>query len=71
MLHIYVYSANIPTLSYCRSKRNAAEAEAEAEGAAAAVERAWLASGAGSWVGPGGAPGSPYQGKSACTCQHC
>ena len=46
MLHIYVYSDNIATLSHSRSKRNAAEAE----GGGGAAVAAGLAQAAG-WAG--------------------
>ena len=75
MSHRYVYSSNIATLSYSRSKRNAAAAEEE--GAAAAVGLAMLL------ACLGGAPGSPYQAnllhelasneecKQTCCCRAC
>ena len=71
MLHIFVYCANVATLSCRRSKRNAAAAEEE--GAAAGLQLLGVPGGGqGQAVGlpwrracPGSAPGSPYQRGSA------
>ena len=64
MLNIFVYSANVATLSCHMSKRNAVEAEAE--GALAAAGRVWQRPvGEGLWASPGGCQGLPYPGKFA------
>ena len=53
MLHIYVYSDNIATLSHSRSKRNAAEAEGGGE-------LLWLLGWPRLLAGQGSCQGSPY-----------